>query len=64
MAVFELEPYSASDIATYQACYGTTTPMTNITVDGGPGTGAGQGEAALDIEDLIGLVPNTSILVY
>ena len=64
VAVFELEPYSASDIATYQACYGTNTPITNITVDGGPGTGAGQGEAALDIEDLIGLVPNTSILVY
>jgi hypothetical protein len=64
VAVFELEPYSASDIATYQACYGTSTPITNITVDGGPGTGAGQGEAALDIEDLIGLVPNTSILVY
>ncbi len=64
VAVFELEPYSASDIATYQACYGTSTPITNITVDGGPGTGAGQGEAALDIEDLIGLVPNASILVY
>lgn len=64
VAVFELEPYSASDIAAYQACYGTATPVTNITIDGGPGTGAGQGEAALDIEDLIGLAPNTSILVY
>ncbi|MGH2895106.1 MAG: putative Ig domain-containing protein, partial [Solirubrobacteraceae bacterium] len=64
VAVFELEPYSASDIAAYQACYGTSTPITNITVDGGPGSGAGQGEAALDIEDLIGLVPNASILVY
>jgi hypothetical protein len=64
VAVFELEPYSASDIATYQACYGTATPITNVTVDGGPGTGAGQGEAALDIEDVIGLVPNASILVY
>lgn len=64
VALFELEPYSASDIAAYQACYGTATPVTNITVDGGPGTGAGQGEAALDIEDVIGLVPNASILVY
>jgi hypothetical protein len=64
VALFELEPYSASDIAAYQACYGTATPVTNITVDGGPGTGAGQGEAALDIEDMIGLVPNASILVY
>ena len=64
IALFELEPYSASDIAAYQACYGTRTQITNVTVDGGPGGGAGQGEAALDIEDLIGLVPNASLLVY
>ncbi len=64
VALFELEPYSASDIAAYQACYGTATPVSNITVDGGPGTGPGQGEAALDIEDMIGLVPNASVLVY
>jgi hypothetical protein len=64
VALFELEPYSASDIAAYQACYGTNTPISNVTVDGGPGTGAGQGEAALDIEDLLGLAPNASILVY
>jgi hypothetical protein len=64
VGLFELEPYSASDIAAYQACYGTSTSITNVTVDGGPGTGAGQGEAALDIEDVIGLAPNTSIFVY
>ena len=64
VAVFELEPYSTTDIAAYESCYQTATPVTNITVDGGPGTGAGSGEAALDIEDLIGLAPNTSILVY
>jgi hypothetical protein len=64
IALFELEPYSASDIAGYQACYGTRTQISNVTVDGGPGSGAGQGEAALDIEDLIGLAPNASILVY
>ena len=64
VGLFELEPYSASDVAGYQACYGTSTPVTNITVDGGPGTGAGQGEAALDVEDVIGLVPNASVFVY
>ncbi|HEY1568547.1 MAG TPA: protease pro-enzyme activation domain-containing protein [Solirubrobacteraceae bacterium] len=64
IALFELEPYSASDIATYQQCYGTATQISNVTVDGGPGTGPGQGEAALDIEDLIGLAPNASLLVY
>jgi len=64
IALFELEPYSASDVAAYQSCYGTATSVTNIPVYGGPGTGAGSGEAALDIEDLIGLAPNASILVY
>jgi hypothetical protein len=64
VAVFELEPYLPSDIAAYQSCYHTNTSVTDIPIDGGPGSGAGQGEAALDIEDLIGLVPNASILVY
>jgi hypothetical protein len=64
VALYELEPYSASDVATYQSCYQTATPVTNVAVDGGAGTGSGSGEAALDIEDLIGLAPNASILVY
>ena len=33
-------------------------------VDGGAGTGPGSGEAALDIENLIGLAPNVNVLVY
>ena len=64
IALFELEPYSATDVANYQSCYGTSTSVTNINVDGGPGSGVGSGEAALDIENLIGLVPQASILVY
>jgi subtilase family serine protease len=64
VAVYELEPDSASDIAAYQACYGTAAPVSYIPVDGGAGTGAGSGEAALDIEDLIGLVPKANVLVY
>ena len=64
IALFELEPYSATDIASYQSCYGTNTSITNINVDGGPGSGVGSGEAALDIENLIGLAPQASILVY
>ncbi len=68
VALFELEPYSARDIAGYQSCYGTAAPITNVNVDGGasytsdstcPGC-----ESTLDIEDLIGLVPQASILVY
>jgi hypothetical protein len=31
VALFELEPYSAADIANYQSCYGTNTSITNTT---------------------------------
>jgi subtilase family serine protease len=64
IAVYELEPFSASDVAAYQACYRTGATVTTVAVDGGDGTGAGSGEAAIDVEDLIGLVPQASIKVY
>ncbi len=65
VAVIEGEPNLASDIATYQSCYGTNTSVNYVSVDGGPGpTGAGSGEAALDIEQIIGLAPKASVVVY
>ena len=64
IALFELEPNLPSDIDTYQNCYGTSTTVNYIPVDGGSGTGPGKGEAALDIEDLIGLAPGATIDVY
>ena len=64
IAVYELEPFSASDVAAYQACYGTGANVTTVPVDGGAGTGSGGGEAAMDVEDLIGLAPQASIEVY
>ncbi|MGC9221234.1 MAG: S53 family peptidase [Solirubrobacteraceae bacterium] len=64
IAAYELEPDLPSDIADYQKCYGTHAQVSYVKVDGGAGTGAGQGEAALDIEQLIGLAPKASILVY
>jgi subtilase family serine protease len=64
VALYELEPYSSSDISAYQSCYGTSASVTNVSVDGGAGSGAGQGEAALDIEDVAGLAPQASIRVY
>jgi subtilase family serine protease len=64
VAIYELEPYSPSDIAAYQSCYGTHTSVSNVNVDGGAGSGSGQGEAALDIEQVIGLAPKTNVLVY
>ncbi len=64
IAVMEFEPNLPSDISAYESCYGISTPVTYITVDGGAGTGAGSGEAALDIEILAGLAPEATIDVY
>jgi subtilase family serine protease len=64
IGAYELEPNSLSDIAAYQHCYNTDTTVTYAKVDGGAGTGIGQGEAALDIEQLIGLAPRAKLLVY
>jgi subtilase family serine protease len=65
IAEYELEPNDPNDIAAYQACYGTHASVSYVQVDGGPGSaGAGAGEAALDIENAIGLAPQASYLVY
>ncbi len=64
VALYELEPNLPSDIAAYQSCYGTSAAVSYVAIDGGAGTGAGAGEAALDIEDVIGLAPRASIQVY
>ncbi len=64
IGVYELEPDSPADIAAYQSCYGTSTSITYSAVDGGAGTGAGSGEAAFDIEQIIGLAPRVHIVVY
>ncbi len=64
VGLFELEDFTPSDIATYQACYGTDVPVTTTLVDGGAGTALQHGEAALDIEVVAGLAPGASIHVY
>jgi subtilase family serine protease len=68
IGLIELEPNLASDIATYETCYGLSgsdAPAINYTeVDGGAGSGAGSGEAALDIEQVIGLAPQATVDVY
>jgi subtilase family serine protease len=65
IAIYELESYDPSDIATYQSCYGTSASVSSVQVDGGSGgSGPGSGEAALDIENAIGLAPKASFLVY
>ncbi len=65
IAIVEFEPDDPSDIAAYAACYGLSTAgISDIPVDGGVGAGTGQGEATLDIEDVLGLAPQATILVY
>jgi subtilase family serine protease len=70
IAVFELQSYDPTDISTYQTCYGTSVPITNVAVDSASPTCASSpcphsdGEAALDIEQVIGLAPQSHLLVY
>jgi subtilase family serine protease len=64
VAVYELEPDDPPDIAAYQSCYQTHADISYVPVDGGAGHGVGAGEAALDIETLIGLAPDVTLLVY
>jgi kumamolisin len=64
VALAELDPNLASDITSYETCYGITTPISYITVAPGVGTGAGQGEAAIDIEAIAGIAPGAIIDVY
>ena len=36
VALYELQGYQTADIAAYQSCFGTSTPVTTVDVDGGP----------------------------
>ncbi len=63
VGIYELEPYTQSDITTYQSCYGIANTVTKVAVDGGA-TGSQSGEAALDIEDVAGLATGATVRVY
>ena len=65
IAIAEFEPNLPSDISSYQACYGTNATVNYIAVDGGVSAGPGtDSEAAMDIEDVIGLAPQATVDVY
>jgi hypothetical protein len=71
IAIFELEPYSAAEIKTFDTCYFGTAAATlmqgrlhTVAVDGGQQVGIGSGEAELDIEDVSALAPQAKIYVY
>ena len=63
IAIVEFEPYTPSDIAAYQSCYGLSNPVRNVSVDGGA-SGPQYGEAALDIELASFNAPAASLVVY
>jgi len=58
------EPNKLRDITNFEHCYGIHTRVTYHKVDGFRRTGAGQGEAALDIETVASLAPRAHIIVY
>lgn len=65
VGVVEFEKDAPTDITAYESCYGITTTVDYIKVDGGAtGSKYGEGEAALDIEDIAGLAPGATIDVY
>jgi hypothetical protein len=71
IAVYELEPFSSTDLQAFDTCYFGATAAAAMkarvsvhNVDGGAGTGAGSGESILDLEDISGLAPAANIEVY
>ncbi len=64
IALYELEPFRASDVQAFEQCYGIDDPVRTVTVDGGAGSGPGSGEAALDIEDAAAMAPGADLVVY
>nr|MDA8292419.1 IPT/TIG domain-containing protein [Actinomycetota bacterium] len=67
IAVFELEPFSPADLATFDRCFFGASHLSQvqaIPVDGFALSGPGSGESILDIENLSALAPAAKILVY
>jgi Pro-kumamolisin, activation domain/IPT/TIG domain/Fibronectin type III domain len=73
IAVYELAPFVASDVKTFETCYfgkagaaAMATRLHSILVDGGAGTGVGPGtdEADLDVQDVAAFAPKADIDVY
>lgn len=65
--VYELEPFLTSDIAAFNECFfgaSHSSQLTVTTIDGGPGTGPGSGEAALDVEDVSAIAPGADVHVF
>ncbi|HTW20971.1 MAG TPA: protease pro-enzyme activation domain-containing protein, partial [Mycobacteriales bacterium] len=71
VGIYELEPFSTTDVATFDKCFFGATRATQmakrlrtIDVDGGGGDGPGSGESILDIEDVSAMAPQATIDVW
>jgi subtilase family serine protease len=65
VALIEFAPYVASDVATYDSCFGISSPVSAETVDGGSqASSSGEVEADLDVEDVQGLAPLATVVAY
>jgi hypothetical protein len=66
IALVELEPDLASDVAAYQRCYGLTNQVTYVPVDQRTvdTSDPGSGEAALDIDVVLAMSPRSAVDVY
>ena len=68
VALFELDSFTASDINAYRACYAPNSPtqITTTAIDGGVSSqGAGGLEVELDMDVLLGMLPNlANLTVY
>jgi subtilase family serine protease len=64
VALEEEVPYQASDVQTFQQCYGTEASVQNVDVGGGVGTTSSSDTAALGIETITSLAPKANVLVY
>lgn len=70
VAVYELETYDATGVSLLDSCYGHSTSVSEVKVDGGPTTGTANAannigvESALDIQNIANLAPGVQILDY
>jgi subtilase family serine protease len=68
IGVYELATFNASNVSTYDSCYGLSPSITSINVDGGPtqsdNADNAPDEATLDVEETAALAPGAAIEVY
>lgn len=65
VAVYELAPHSAPDVAAYETCFGLTNAVSTVAVDGGGTVNPnGTAEADIDIEQVATQAPDASIVSY